>query len=181
MYFIWGTWHLSLAQVKILTFVRLIHYTVNPAKCIRISCRILRNGPRDNAEMYSTWEIYIWSSLILEFADRCYFYNSILDLLQCYLYIEIMKFLKLSCQGSNHHHSRNLCLVSNLNESPACLEPVTLWSLSSSLYLYTFILDSLNLTKKLWKNCFFLKKLNLHVFFTQINRNIKELVSSTLI
>jgi hypothetical protein len=50
----------------------------------------------------------IRSLLILDFAARCVFHNSIFGLPKCYLYIEVRKYLKLSCQGSNHHPFNNL-------------------------------------------------------------------------
>ncbi len=53
-------------------------------------------------------DICIRSLLIHDFSDRCVFHNSIFGLLKCYLYIEVRKYLKLSCQGSNHHPFNNL-------------------------------------------------------------------------
>jgi hypothetical protein len=42
-----------------------------------------------------TFEICIWSILILGYADRCYFQNSIFGLSKYHLYIEIMIYLTL--------------------------------------------------------------------------------------
>ncbi len=55
-----------------------------------------------------TFEICIRTLLILDFAARCVFHNSIFGLSKCYLYIEFRKYLKLSCQGSNHHPFNSL-------------------------------------------------------------------------
>ncbi len=54
-----------------------------------------------------TLEICIWSLHIPNNADRCAFNNSIFDFWKSYLYIDPVKFLNLSCQGSNHHPSNN--------------------------------------------------------------------------
>jgi hypothetical protein len=48
------------------------------------------------------------SLLILEFATRYVFHNSIFGLSKCYLYMEFRKYLKLSCQGSNRHPFNSL-------------------------------------------------------------------------
>jgi hypothetical protein len=59
-----------------------------------------------------TLEICIWSLRIPNNADRCALNNSIIGFSKCYLYSDPMKYLKLSCQGSNPHPSnRALSLI----------------------------------------------------------------------
>jgi hypothetical protein len=87
-----------------------------------------------------TFEICVWSLEILEFADRCVFNNSIFGLSKCHLYIEIMKYLKSSCQGSNHHPFNGLWSISVIKVSPVKLDPTTFRSTKSSLYHYTMAL-----------------------------------------
>jgi hypothetical protein len=52
-----------------------------------------------------TLETCIWSLQIPNNVDRCALNNSIFGFSKCYLYIDPMKYLKLSSQGSNHHPS----------------------------------------------------------------------------
>jgi hypothetical protein len=83
-----------------------------------------------------TLEICIRKTLILEFADRCYFHSSKFALPKYYLYFEIMKYLKLSCHGLNSHPSKSPCSVSKLEVSPTSLQLTIFKSLSRSLQLY---------------------------------------------
>jgi hypothetical protein len=85
-------------------------------------------------------DFFIRSFLILEFAARCVFHNSIFGLSKCYLYIEVRKYLKLSCQGSNHHPFNNLWQILISKVSQVGVEPITFRLRSSSLYHYTIVL-----------------------------------------
>ncbi len=73
-----------------------------------------------------TLEICIWSLQIPNNAGRCAIKNSTFGFSKCYFYIDPLKYLKLSCQGSNYHPSKGLlvwfkyqkCLLQRLNSQP---------------------------------------------------------------
>jgi hypothetical protein len=61
-----------------------------------------------------TQGICLWSLQIPNNADKCALDYSIFGFSKYYLYIDPMKNLKLSCQGSNHHPSNNSYFNSNI-------------------------------------------------------------------
>ncbi len=87
-----------------------------------------------------TFEICVWNLQILGFADRCVFSNSIYGWSKCHLYIEILKHLKSSCQGLNHHPFNVLWSISVSKVSPVRINPTTFGSTSSSHNHYTMAL-----------------------------------------
>ncbi len=98
-------------------------YTVNPGKRLRIwklhpAKRAL--GQRTCIQWKSVYRVL----RIPYNADRCALNNSIFGFSKCYLYIDPMKYLKLSCQGSNHHPSnRALSLIQRSKVSLQGLDP----------------------------------------------------------
>jgi hypothetical protein len=70
-----------------------------------------------------TFEICVWSLQILWFADRCVFSNSIYGWSKCHLFIEILKHLKSSCHGSNHHPFNVLWSISVSTVCPVRIDP----------------------------------------------------------
>jgi hypothetical protein len=105
-------------------------------RLIAASCKA---GP--GATPMCIFEICLWRILILEFADRCYFWNSTYGLPLWHFYIEIVKFLKLSCQGSNLCPTRISQDILDLKVSPAWIEPATFRLVSWSLHQYTIDLS----------------------------------------
>ncbi len=103
---------------------------------ITASCKV---GP--GTTHMCTFEICMWSLQILEFADRCVFHTSIFRLSKCHLYREIMKYLKSSCQGSNHHSFNGLWSFSVSKIALVRIEPLTFSSCNSSLHHYTIVLS----------------------------------------
>jgi hypothetical protein len=129
-------------------------------------------GPETKHMCTSTFEICLWSLQILGFVNRCVFNNSIFGLSKCNLYIEIMKYLKSSCQGSNHHPFNGLWSIlvqkdtwHGLIPQPSDLLTVhlttTLWRLHTSVAKCNKVKKKIN---------FFSENEILHVFCTQINK-----------
>ncbi len=108
----------------------------NPGEAyVRLITASCEAGP--GATPICTFQICIWRILILEFADRFYFCNSTFDLSKCHLYREMVRILKISCQGSNLRPTRFSQYVIDLKVFPARIEPATFRSVSRSLHQYT--------------------------------------------
>jgi hypothetical protein len=60
---------------------------------------------RQGATCTCSSEICMWSLLIQQFDDACDFPNATFALLKYHLCIEIVQYLNITCQGSNHHMS----------------------------------------------------------------------------
>ncbi len=74
----------------------------------------LKTHPGDNAHVFT-------GNLCMEFTNswecwlmRLWYSISIFDISKCYLYIDPMKYLNLSCQGSNHHPCNSSWFDSNI-------------------------------------------------------------------
>ncbi len=119
-------------RLRLFTHFFIRHYTVIPAKHLCVSSATCKAGP--GAMPMWILDICIWSFLILQFVDRCYFRNSTFDLSKWHLYIKILMFLKLSCQGLNLRPKSISQDILDLKLFPARLEPPTFRLASRSLH-----------------------------------------------
>jgi hypothetical protein len=108
----------------------------NPGEAyVRLITASCEAGP--GATPMCTFLICTWRILILEFADRCYFWNSTFDLSKCHLYREMVRILKISCQGSILRPTRFSQYILELKVFPARIELANFRSDSRSLHQYT--------------------------------------------